>query len=240
MDISSMHSLRKPALTGAACLLILLLAGCQLGSGEFSLANNDNTVVSHDNSASTNEQSDSPQKALDTNISTADASGETTPNTDATTVADATTESTSTGSKPTSKLPDKNEKKWDSKAPKLHGIAIGDSKASWDSKLGKPTDIYKMDDDKETITVSEYASFSVGYGADKLVKFVDVFGKSVGTGLNGLRVGDSQSAVVKSLGKPDIQTASVLAYKGTGALLKLDLDPANSKILSIKLFSNPN
>ncbi|WP_143069200.1 hypothetical protein [Paenibacillus sp. OV219] len=242
MNMTSIHGLKKPALTGAACLMILLMAGCQLSTGEYSLENNDNAVVSHINSASTNEQSDSPQKALDTNLSAAEVnSGETPANNDATTIADATTESTSTTMKPSAKSPAaKNEKKWDSNAPKLLGIAIGDSKANWDSKLGKPADIYKIDDDKESVTVSEYAAFSVGYGADKKVKFVDVFDKSAGTGLNGLNVGDSQNAVVKSLGKPDIQTASVLAYKGTGALLKLDLDPANNQVLSIKLFSNPN
>ncbi|WP_116189705.1 hypothetical protein [Paenibacillus taihuensis] len=239
MDLNSRTLLKKPALTGAACLILLALAGCQLSSGDFSLGNNDDSVVSQSNSASNNEHSDSPQKALDTNITT--AAGETAASGDATTVADATTESTSSGSKPAAKSPAaKNEKKWDSKAPKLHGIAIGDAGALWDSKLGAPSDSYTMDDDTETVSVSEYLAFSVGYGSDKKVKFVEIFDKSADTGLNGLHVGDSQNAAIKALGKPDIQTASVLAYQGTGALLKLDLDPQNNKVLSIKLFSNPN
>lgn len=236
MALNSRTLLKNPALAGAACLVLLTVAGCQLNRGDFSFDNNDNSIVSHSNPSSNNEQSDSPQKALDTNRNP--AAGETAASDDATSVADATTESTSTGTKPALKSP--ADKQWDSKAPKLHGIAIGDAKSIWDSKLGKPTDSYKIDDDTEIVTVLEYLAFSVGYGTDKKVKFVDIFDKSADTGLNGLHVGDSLNAALKALGKPDIQTASVLAYKGTGTLLKLDLDPDNNKVLSIKLFSNPN
>ena len=149
----------------------------------------------------------------------------------------AQTESTTTNKTPASQAV-KEENKWDPKSPRLHGIAINDSRTIIESKLGKPSDSYTYDDEDEAITINEYVTFSVGFGKNKKVKFIEVFDRKSVTDLNGLRVGDNESLAVKLLGKPDTHTTSVLIYKAANSLLKLDLDPDTNEIISIKLFLN--
>ncbi|RAP78012.1 hypothetical protein [Paenibacillus montanisoli] len=226
---------KKAALTAAACTLLVLLSSCRLGvigAGE--------TIMDHQNtgqsaSSLSADHSDSPQKSYAANDDGQETALIENAPSDSTAVHDAKTESSS-GKTGTKQATAKEELKWDAKAPKLHGIAIGDAKTVLDIKLGKHSDSYSIDDGEESIAVLEYAGFSVGYGPDKRVKFVEVFEKSASTGLSGLRVGDSESAVTEALGKPSTHTSSVLAYKANGALLKLDLDPQNKRVLSIKLF----
>ena len=150
---------------------------------------------------------------------------------------DATAESS--GGKPGKPSPPagKAEDAWHPESPKLLGIGIGDARSAAVKKLGKPNDAYTLDDEDGELTVEEYAAFALGYTAAGAVKFVEVFDKAAAAGLGGLRVGDNEANAVKKLGKPDTHTSSVLAYEAKGALLKLDLDPRNSRILSIKLFS---
>ncbi|WP_125653722.1 hypothetical protein [Paenibacillus baekrokdamisoli] len=220
-------------------VLSLTLSGCQI-----SLPYAKETVKttkkpdSGNAVAVSNHVSDSPQKSFNNKDSSGEVpfvnavANETKPN-----ASDAQTESTTASGKSASSSTAKEEKKWDPKAPRLHGIAIGDTKASID-KLGKATDTYTLEDEDETLTINEYDTFSVGFGKNKKVKFVEVFDRKAVTDLNGLRVGDNESAAVKALGKPDTHTTSVLAYKAKGSMLKLDLDPDHNDIISIKLFLN--
>ncbi|WP_219837856.1 hypothetical protein [Paenibacillus sp. R14(2021)] len=228
---------RPAAYAAAAALLAVSITGCQFESAApLGNASDSNTAV-NGKPAGVSRATGSPQQTFDDtkggNIgpSAADATPD-----DGNDAAAAST-SGKTGEKPASTSA-KPGQEWDSRAPKLHGIALGDAKSALDSKFGKPTDTYVLDDDKEKLAVSEYRAFSIGYSADKKAKFIEVFDKSAASGLNGLRVGDEEGTAVKVLGKPHTHTSSVLVYEASGALLKLDLDPANHQILSIKLFSS--
>ncbi len=225
---------KQTAYTAAVCTLLVLLAGCRLDVTGTAPTDNYTEAAEQSGASLAGNDSDSPQKAYAANEGEPEAVLMENAPSDSTAI-DAKTESTSkqAGTKPTTA---NDELTWDAKAPKLHGIAIGDAKTNLDNTLGKHVDSYSIGDGAESITVMEYSGFSVGYGADKKVKFVEVFDKSVPTGLNGLRVGDSESTVTDSLGKPKTHTASVLAYQTNDSLLKLDLDPQNKRVLSIKLF----
>ncbi|XEC93068.1 hypothetical protein AB6A23_17000 [Paenibacillus tarimensis] len=127
------------------------------------------------------------------------------------------------------------ESNWNSDLPKLAGIAIGDSRNSIAEEHGKPTDSYSLKDNDETIYVDDYKGFSVGFESNK-VKFIEVYEDSVSTGLGDVKIGMKEDAVLKELGKPSNHTTYVLSYQAEGALLKLDMDPKNREIVSIKLF----
>ncbi|SDW55928.1 hypothetical protein [Paenibacillus sp. CF384] len=228
---------KQIAYAAAACTMLLLLSSCSLGVTGIETTDK-GRLTAEQSGSHTDDHSDSPQKAYVSKGEGQETLFEETPSQDAT-IADAQTES-STGKAGTKQAAVKEEPKWDPKAPKLHGISIGDAKTVLDLRLGKQTDSYMIKDEKETITVIEYPGFSIGYGSDKKVRFVEVFEKNVSSSLSGLRVGDSESAVTTALGKPTTHTASVLAYQATGALLKLDLDPETKKVLSMKLFILPD
>ncbi|QHW34271.1 hypothetical protein GZH47_28055 [Paenibacillus rhizovicinus] len=223
--------------TAAVALLVLSVTGCQLSVAGVSHPAQDDDVVDVQQAYS-GQESDSPQKTYNTKdkgdvIAVKDPLEDDGSATDP----DATTES-STG-KPAKPTPPaaKADKAWNAQAPRLIGVAIGESKSEAAAKLGKPLDSYPLEDGDAKLSVDEYAAYTVGYGSDKNVVFVEVFDKAAVTGLNGIRVGDSGRSAVKAIGKPSSQTASVISYEADGALLKLDLDPQNSRIVSIKLFS---
>ncbi|MFC4810095.1 hypothetical protein [Paenibacillus sp. GCM10023250] len=218
----------------ALMLLAVTLAGCQLRAADLP-AGGDNAGGQAAPQNAHPSLTDSPQKAYDNKSRNVGA-----PVTGGLTGGkgadpDSVTESSAGGKTVPSA---KTEETWNAKAPKLFGIAIGEAEASASAKLGKPSEAYPLDDEGGTLSVKEYAACSVGFSPDKKVKFVEVFGRSAATGLGGLRVGDTASAAVKKLGEPDTHTGSVLAYDADGALLKLDLDPENERILSIKLFAS--
>ncbi|NBD26263.1 hypothetical protein [Paenibacillus glycinis] len=228
---------KQAAIAAAAVLLAIAVTGCELdyaGPAGLDAAAGDAAAQAHHPDV----RSDSPQKTYDTE------DGSVVPVTDNLPDAginaansDATAESS--GGKPGKSSPPagKAEDAWHAETPKLLGVGIGDARASAVKKLGKPNDTYALDDEDGKLTVEEYAAFALGYTAAGAVKFVEVFDKTAAAGLGGLRIGDNEADAVKKLGKPDTHTSSVLAYKAKGALLKLDLDPRNSRILSIKLFS---
>lgn len=219
----------------AAALLIVALTGCQFDpTREFASTTEPDTVTASP-ITDAGSKPNSPQKTYNEreNGNGKQVSDELAADGNATT-ADARTESSNgSGKSPAAE----SEQTWNAKAPKLLGIAIGESKATASDRLGKPIDSYALDDDKDKLSVDEYAAYSIGYTASQKVRFVEAFDKSATTGLNGLRVGDTGKSAVKLLGKPATQTSSVLSYPAEGALLKLDLDPRNGRIVSIKLFS---
>ncbi|MWC29326.1 hypothetical protein [Paenibacillus sp. MMS18-CY102] len=129
------------------------------------------------------------------------------------------------------------EPKWDKEHPSLASIAIGQQKAEVIKKLGDPIDAYSQGDGSQRIDIMEYEGYSIGFGTgNKGVLFVEIHAKSVATGLSGLRVGDTEDKAVKALGKPDAQSAYLIAYEGKQSVLKLDLDPDKHEIISFKLF----
>lgn len=133
--------------------------------------------------------------------------------------------------------PKQQEPKWDKTKPTLAGITLNLQKADVKKKLGTPTDSYAQDSETGPIDILEYKGLTIGFGsADQGVLFIEAYAKDVVTGLNGLKVGDSEDAAVKALGKPDSQSSYLLTYKTANSLLKLDLDPDSHEILSIKLF----
>ncbi|SFI27298.1 hypothetical protein SAMN02799624_00035 [Paenibacillus sp. UNC496MF] len=223
----------RTASAAAVMLLAVTLAGCQMRVAGLSAGDDAGGQASARNAGQG--LSDSPQKAYDNKSNTGGAPVTGSLNGGEHADPNAVTESSAGG---TSAPSAKTEEAWNAKAPKLFGIAIGEAEASASAKLGKPSDVYPLDDDGGTLSVKEYAACSVGFSPDKKVKFVEVFGRSAATGLGGLRVGDTASAAVKKLGQPGTHTGSVLAYDAEGALLKLDLDPDNERILSIKLFAS--
>ncbi|MBW7476982.1 hypothetical protein K0T92_19880 [Paenibacillus oenotherae] len=222
------------ARSAAIALFTIIIAGCQTETDLTVQAGN--SGVSQSGVAKT---TDSPQKIYNNNpdanhtnpvVNTIVEDGIS----DAPT---ARTESSAAKNNPPAVKTEKTENKWDSSKPQLHGIGIGDQLAAAERKLGKPIDKYSFEDESETLTVHEYKGFSVGYGKDKVVRFIEVFDSETVTDLNGLRIGDDESAAIKALGKPDTHTTTVLSYKAAGALLKLDMDPERNEIISIKLFS---
>lgn len=136
------------------------------------------------------------------------------------------------------KVKTESSKAWDAKAPLLLGISIGDAQDTVIAQYGKPQDEFSTEDQKETLNINEYDGFSVGYDGKYKVKFIEVYGDKVKTGLNGLRIGQSSEDAVKALGKPSNHNTYTLGYKAEGAFLKLDLDPQSNEVLSIKLFVN--
>lgn len=130
------------------------------------------------------------------------------------------------------------EADWTATKPQLHGIAIGDGSDKIKLLHGKESDSYQLKEEAEVIEVLEYDGFSVGINKNNKVQFVEVYDEHVAAGLNGLRIGDKPEKVLDELGKPKTQTDFLLTYEADGALLKLDLDPQNQKIISIKLLAH--
>ncbi|MFC0329711.1 hypothetical protein ACFOLF_31045 [Paenibacillus sepulcri] len=226
---------RKAARGAAVALLSIVIAGCQMQSGNPSSTGDSAAQPQGQADGNSSERTNGPQQTFNKDKNNGDspvvpASGD-----DAKSEADATTESTAL--KNTAKE-GKAELKWDPKAPKLRQISIADSQASLDKLLGQPSESYSLDDGGDELTVHEYKGYSIGFDASKKVKFIEVFESDAVTDLNGLRVGDSEKTALTLLGKPETHTSSVIAYKASGALLKLDLDPENNQIISIKLFAD--
>ncbi|MGI2292773.1 hypothetical protein [Paenibacillus sp. GXUN7292] len=126
---------------------------------------------------------------------------------------------------------------WQPASPLLKGIAIGDSIADIHRIYGKENSTYRLTEDKETIIVLEYDGFSIGLNDKNAVHFVEIYGKMLPTGLSGIQIGDHPEEAVQELGKPEKQTDYLLTFSAVGALLKLDIDPDQNEIISIKLMS---
>lgn len=232
---------RIAAKTSTVLLLSVIIAGCQTTIND--PVPEPGTSIGESNlNSDPNPNPGSPQKTYngatdsgDVPVANAVSDDDKTDQSDAVTQSSAGKKDAKKDGKP-EVTPVKGEMKWDPKAPKLRGIALGDVQSALDRKLGKPTDSYELEDESEKLHVNEYDGFAVGFGADAKVKFVEVYKAGVSTELNGLKIGDNKDAAVKALGKPDTNTLSVLAYKAEKALLKIDMEPKNGTIISIKLF----
>ncbi|MFD0714090.1 hypothetical protein [Paenibacillus sp. GCM10027626] len=126
---------------------------------------------------------------------------------------------------------------WNTDSPALHNVALGSSRnAAAITQLGKPDDTYSLGKGQDFMEVQEYNGFSIGIGKDDSVVYIEIYDEQVSTGLTGLVIGGTKESAVKALGKPSTNTSSVLTYTAGDAVLKLDLDPVKSTVVSAKLF----
>ncbi|MUT66261.1 hypothetical protein [Paenibacillus sp. NEAU-GSW1] len=134
--------------------------------------------------------------------------------------------------------PKTSEPQWNSSKPLILGLAVGDLRSKVTEQFGDYIDRYKLEDEKESIEVYEYKGFAVGINEKNTIQYVEVYDGAVSTGISGIRVGDKSEKAVQALGKPQTQNSYILTYLGKGTLLKFDLDPEKSKIVSIKLIAH--
>jgi hypothetical protein len=143
---------------------------------------------------------------------------------------------TSSDTKPPASDDNAELAKYDAKKPALMGIRLKDTKSSVRSRYGEPAEEFIMNDERDPITVMAYKGFSVGFNSNGLVEFIEITSRDVNPGLNGLRLGQKVKDAEAAIGKPDRNTTYALHYKASGAILKLDIDPKDGTIQSIKLF----
>lgn len=125
---------------------------------------------------------------------------------------------------------------YSSENPVLMGLAVGNSREKVIALYGEEDLEYIMDDPGDPITVLDYSGFRVGLDTSGKVKFVSIESDRIDPGLGGVKLGSANHAAVEALGDPDTDTSFVLAYYAMETILKLDIDPGNSQIRSIKLF----
>ncbi|MFF2482810.1 hypothetical protein [Paenibacillus sp. NPDC058071] len=217
----------------AALTLALLAAGCQSGVEKELPALTGNMPEGQTNSYL---HGDTPQKSY-MQAGSASAEPDTSgvkPGRDATS-AESNVKAPASGS--AKSAASGSEPQWDAAKPAILGLSIGDGKAKAVKLFGEPDDTYTLEDEEEKIEVYEYKGFAVGLNTKSKVQYVEIYDRDVSAQLSGVRVGDKTESVVKTLGKPDTQTDFMLTYEGKGSLLKLDLDPDKSKIVSIKLIA---
>lgn len=226
----------KSALLTAASSLFILLAGCQSPAAIHeeppSSSLSDKTVQSPS-------EPDSPQKTYTEIGGDKPAGGE--PHANASDASGGTdAKATALNKTPDSKAVVRTESEkaaWSSSSPKLMSVAIGDSDAAVGSQFGQELGSYTLDEGSDMVKVLEYEGFSIGVNSAKTVQFVEVYGEGLYPGLSGLRIGDQAETALRLLGKPSKQNSFMLTYKAKGALLKLDLDPEQNIIVSIKLLA---
>lgn len=140
--------------------------------------------------------------------------------------------------KPTTKPKVKEEDVYQQEKPTLMGLKLGTSKDAVLERFGKAKKQFVMDEDEDAIQVYDFGDFSVGFNTKNALEFVDVHSTDIDPGLRGLHLGQSVQEAIDILGKPDSNTTYVLSYKSQGTLLKIDIDPNENIIQSIKLFAD--
>lgn len=121
--------------------------------------------------------------------------------------------------------------------PTLMGFTIREPLKAVVQRFGKPRNTFKMDDPATQVNVYEYPGFSFGFDYTNKIVFIAVSSSDINPGLNGFRLGQTTEDAVTALGKPDTSTDYVLSYLSAGIVLKLDVDPSNKSVTSIKLFA---
>ena len=119
--------------------------------------------------------------------------------------------------------------------PTLMGIPVGADLDLVKRMFGEPETSHLLPDEDLNAAVFRYKGFAVGI-SDKKVLFVEVYSASVDPGLNGVTIGVSREYAIGSLGVPTTESPYVLLYSGNGAILRLDLDPHENTVHSMKLF----
>lgn len=121
--------------------------------------------------------------------------------------------------------------------PRLMQISLQDTRDAVIKLHGTPESTFLMEHEVDPLTVYQYAEFTVGFNQNGTVEFVDITSPEADPGLKGLSLGASVSDCLERLGKPSIQTEYVLNYMSETAILKMDIDPNENAIHSIKLFA---
>ncbi|SDO29951.1 hypothetical protein SAMN04487897_111112 [Paenibacillus sp. yr247] len=140
--------------------------------------------------------------------------------------------------KATAKPKIKAEDAYQQEKPTLMGLKLGSNKNVVLDRFGKAKKQFIMDEDTDPIQVYDFIDFSVGFNKKDTLEFVDVHTAEIDPGLRGLHLGQKVQDAIAILGKPDTNTTYVLSYKSQGTLLKLDIDPKENTIQSIKLFAD--
>lgn len=226
----------KAAVLAATSALVILLAGCQSASTAPSDSYTSNSSLIYDQ---TDDEPDSPQKTYSEQTNNEHVTDE--PHVNSADITSGTNAETSTlhkheDDKATVKT-ESQDAAWTAATPMLHGVAIGDSDAKVKKLFGKEIDSYTLEEETETIKVLEYDGFAIGINNSQAVHYIEVYGNNISAGLSGLQVGDKPDKALQMLGKPEKQTTYLLTYQADGALLKLDLDPEQNEIVSIKLLT---
>lgn len=232
----SRNDTSKTVMLAAASALVILLAGCQSAVPTSPVTYISDTMPTQTEMV---HAPDSPQKTYSEQINDELFTEEPHANSVDTT-SDTNAETSTVRKTDDTKATVKTESQdavWLAAAPMLRGIAIGDSDSTVDQLFGKPLDSYILEEETEKINVLEYDGFAVGINVYKTVQYIEVYGKNISAGLSGLQIGDTPEEALLALGKPEKQTAYLLTYQAKGAMLKLDLDPLQNEIVSIKLLS---
>ncbi|KQN97773.1 hypothetical protein ASF12_21520 [Paenibacillus sp. Leaf72] len=220
----------------AVIAIAVATAGCQSMAGPNETAQSASTPLTADQLLT---QSDSPQKTYLENVLEQQQSP--VQNQAIEDHVDASTEvnaANGLSSNKTTPAKTTEEGKWNAAKPALLGLAIGDSKAAMTKLFGTALDSYTLEEENQVkIEVHEYDGFAVGLSDKNTIQYIEVYDKKVKTGLSGVKIGDHSKTAVKALGKPTSQSGFIIAYEGTKTLLKLDLDPDLSEIVSIKLLA---
>ena len=124
---------------------------------------------------------------------------------------------------------------WYADPPELLGIAIGASEEDARERHGEPADTYRLHD--PPMAVLEYDGFAVGIGEDGRVRYVELSGEGLPSGIGDLAVGGTADEAAALLGEPDQASDTVLLYRRDGVSLKFDFDPNTKRIASILLFA---
>ncbi|MEW9698608.1 DUF4309 domain-containing protein [Paenibacillus sp. SI8] len=143
-----------------------------------------------------------------------------------------------TSAKPTAKPKVKAEDAYQQEKPTLMGLKLATPKKTVLDSFGKAKKQFIMDEDEDAIEVYDFTDFSVGFNKKDQLEFVDVHSLDIDPGLRGLRLGQKAQDAITILGKPDTNTSFVLSYKSQNTILKIDIDPKENTIQSIKLFAD--
>lgn len=119
---------------------------------------------------------------------------------------------------------------------RVMGLAIGQSLQDVNHRFGQPNEQYHMHDPDGTIIVYEYDGFTTGFNEKNRIEFIDIYSAEIDPALQGVRVGSAASDVEKTYGPPTSRSEYVLNYMSGGVVMKFDLDPVSTQVLSIKLF----
>lgn len=130
------------------------------------------------------------------------------------------------------------EEQYNTAKPALMGIRLTDTLNAVLERFEEPLASFEMEDELAPLSIYEYEGFTVGFNPRGTVEFVEITSEAVNPGLGGLKLGQTVEDAETALGVPDANTQYALQYKADGTILKLDVDPKNKTIQSIKLFAD--
>ncbi|WP_027085232.1 hypothetical protein [Cohnella panacarvi] len=130
------------------------------------------------------------------------------------------------------------EAPFDSGHPMLNGIGFQDNIESIEQRFGLSESKYELPGDHATIDMREYPGFTVGFGGDGDVIYVELTSSEAPTGITGLKLGMPGQQAAELLEILDHPGSHVLTMDLSEGWLKLDLDPDTHDVLSIKLIGS--